>query len=519
MTKRHNKITFKTYNMDQLSLPIQLDSLIPENHLVRIVNSTIENIDVTPLINKYKGGGTSSFNPVMMLKVIVYAYSQRIYSSRRIAKALRENINFMWLSGGNKPDHRTINTFRSSIMKDVIDDVFASVVEFLVEEKYVNFENYFLDGTKIEANANKYSHVWAKNTKRYKNNTQEKVKELLEHIHYENEKENKIYGDNDLEELGNDSEITSKKLENIVKDIDEKLSKKPDDKKSSKIKKDLEKDYIPKIKKYEEQEIILNGRNSYSKTDKDATFLRMKDGGDKNSQTRPGYNIQAGTENQFVIGYSIHQRAGDTGCLIPHLNKLENLLGSLPENIITDAGYGSEENYEYIEEKHLGNYVKYNTFYLEETDKIKNEIFKLENFEYDNQKDEFTCPNGNKMVFKHIKNITTENGYETERRVYEGSGCNKCKLKDKCTKSKSNRTIEISFKLNDFKKKAKNNLCSEKGIELRKKRSIDVESVFGRVKNNWGFKRFFLRGIEKINIEMGLLFTAHNLAKLQTALK
>lgn len=145
--------------MDQLSLPIQIDSLIPENHLVRIVNSTIENIDITSLIAKYKGGGTSSFNPIMMTKVIVYAYSQRIYSSRRIAKALRENINFMWLSGGNKPDHRTINTFRSSIIKDVIDDVFASVVEFLVEEKYVNFENYFLDGTKIEANANKYTHV------------------------------------------------------------------------------------------------------------------------------------------------------------------------------------------------------------------------------------------------------------------------------------------------------------------------------------------------------------------------
>lgn len=519
MTKRHNKITFKTYNMDQLCLPIQIDTLIPENHLVRIINSTIENIDVTPLINKYKGGGTSCFNPVMMLKVIVFAYSQRIYSSRLIAKALRENINFMWLSGGNKPDHRTINTFRSSTMKDVIDDVFASVVEFLVEEKYVNIENYFLDGTKIEANANKYSHVWAKNTIRYKNIARERVKELLEYIDYVNDKENKIYGNNDLEELGNDSDINSEKLENIVKDINEKLSKNPDDKKLAKIKKDLEKDYIPKIKKYEEQEAILNGRNSYSKTDNDATFLRMKDGGDKNSQTRPGYNIQAGTENQFVVGYSIHQRAGDTGCLIPHLNKLENLLGYLPENIITDAGYGSEENYEYIEEKHLGNYVKYNTFYLEEIGKLKNEIFKLENFEYDNQKDEFTCPNGNKMIFKYIKKITTENGYQTERRIYEGSGCSKCKLKDKCTKSKGNRTIEISFKLNDLKKKAKNNLCSEKGIELRKKRSVDVESVFGRIKNNWGFKRFFLRGIEKINIEMGLLFTAHNLAKLQTALR
>lgn len=517
MSRRHNKVTFKTYNMDQLCLPIQLETLIPENHLVRIVNSTIDSIDATPLIKKYKGGGTSSFNPIMMLKVIVFAYSQRIYSSRRIAKALRENISFMWLSGMNKPDHRTINNFRSSIMRDVIDDVFTSVIEFLIKERYVSLENYFLDGTKIEANANKYSYVWAKNTKRYKNNTKEKIKDLLKHIDDVNEAENKLYGDKDLEEFGDESEIDSEKLENIAKQINEKLSKKPNDRNLLKVKKVLEKDYIPKIKKYEEQEAILNGRNSYSKTDKDATFLKMKDGGNKDAPVRPGYNIQAGTENQFVLGYSIHQRAGDTGCFIPHLKKFERLLGELPENIVTDAGYGSEENYEFLEEKNLGNYVKHNMFYQEQTGRIKKNKFRQENFEYDENKDEFICPAGKKMIFKYIKKEKTDNGYETERRVYECVNCNGCELKEKCTKAIGNRTMQISFRFKELKKRANANLCSEKGIKLRKKRGVDVESVFGRIKNNWGFKRLLLRGLEKVNIELGIVFMAHNLAKVALA--
>ena len=141
--------------MEQLKLPMDVEIKIPEKHLVRTVNNAIEKMNINPLLEKYKGGGTSSYHPKMMLKVLVYAYCQRIYSSRQIAKALRENINFMWLSGNSQPDFRTINRFRSSVMKDIIDEVFASVLELLIEEGHVKLENYFLDGTKIEANANK----------------------------------------------------------------------------------------------------------------------------------------------------------------------------------------------------------------------------------------------------------------------------------------------------------------------------------------------------------------------------
>lgn len=226
MTQKHNKVTFKPYNMNQLQLPMAIDDLISDDHLVRIVNNTIDNMNIDPLLDKYKGGGTSSYHPKMMLKVLVYAYAEKTYSSRRIAKALRENINFMWISGGNKPDFRTINRFRSSIMKDTVNDIFASVLELLIETKLVKLENYFLDGTIVEANANKYSYVWKKNTKRYKQNVQTNIKQLLEQIDDINKKENSQYGDFDLEELGENSTITADKIAQTVKEIDEKLAKK-----------------------------------------------------------------------------------------------------------------------------------------------------------------------------------------------------------------------------------------------------------------------------------------------------
>ena len=163
-------------------IPPSWDELIPAEHMVRVVNRAIEQINLEPLLRKYKGGGTSSYHPGMMLKVLVYAYTQRIYSSRQIAKAVRENVNFLWLSGGNQPDFRTINGFRGERMKGVIEEVFTVVLELLVEEGYVKLENYFVDGTKIEANANRHKVVWAKSRAKYEERLREKVKELLKEI-------------------------------------------------------------------------------------------------------------------------------------------------------------------------------------------------------------------------------------------------------------------------------------------------------------------------------------------------
>jgi transposase len=516
MKKRKSKdVVFKPYTMGQLQLPTNLEDLIPENHIVRVVNETIEKMDLAILMKPYKGGGTSSFHPKMMLKVLIYAYTQRIYSSRQIAKALRENVNFMWISANNRPDFRTINRFRGVVMREIMEEVFTAVVALLIEEGYVKLEHYFLDGTKLEANANKYTAVWAKSTGRYKDQLEKKIKELLDDIDRVNEEEDEEYGDRDLEELGEGRPIDAEKIEKKMRELNERLRKEPKDKKLSKVLRKLERDYLPRLKKYEKQEEKLGDRNSYSRTDEDATFMRMKGeppGG--KVWPKPGYNIQIGTEDQFVVGYSVHQRPGDFCCFVPHLEKVKDQLGELPGNVIADGGYGSEENYDYLESAEVGAYVKYKTFHQEQTKKYKNNPFLVHNLAYEEGTDEFLCPAGRRLIYQETSHQETESGYVIVRRHYECEDCQGCALREQCTRATGNRRIQISFQLEQMKNRARANLHSEKGKELRSRRGVEVESVFGRLKWNWGFRRFLLRGKEKVEIEWGLLCIAHNMAKM-----
>jgi len=512
--KSHSRITFKPYYQDQKKLlPPSLNELIPENHMVRFVNDIIDKMNIDHLIQGYKGGGTSSYHPKMMLKVLIYAYTQRIYASRQIAKAVRENIHFMWLSGDNRPDFRTLNRFRSSRLKDTIETVFTTVVEFLLEERLIDLREYFLDGTKIEANANKYSFVWGKATRKFKTRLQTQVKELLKQIDAFNEEENRRYGNKDLAELGEGKEISSEKLSEKVKELEERLSEESSNKPLKKAVKKIKQDYLVRQKKYEEQERILGERNSYSKTDTDATFMRMKEDYMKNGQLKPGYNIQMGTENQFIVGYSIHQRPSDSGLFIPHLEHLKSQLSKLPETIISDSGYGSEENYNYLEKERLNGYVKYNNFHYEQKKQFKENLFRVENLQYDIKTDTYICPAGKRLHYLNTESYKTSNGYQTSRKIYQCEDCEGCMFRDQCHQSKYNRKIRVSPRLNNYKRQARDRLNSEYGKLLRSKRPIEVESVFGQIKHNRLFRRFMLRGLDKVNVEYGLVAIAHNLMK------
>ena len=507
--------TFKAYIQAQpMLMPANLEEMIPDGHLVRVVNAMIEELDLEPLIRQYKGGGTSAYHPKMLLKVLIYAYTQRTFSSRQIAKAIRENIHYLWLSGMNRPDHRTINRFRGVVMKEVVEQVFYGVIEQLFDLGYIDLEKYFVDGTKIEANANKYSFVWRKSTEKNQGKLREKVGRLLKEIDEIEAAEEEKYGEKDLEEMGEGKAIDSEELKKAVQRINEKLKKEPKNKKLKKAKRDLEKDYIAREEKYEQQAKKYKGRNSYSKTDEDATFMRMKEDHMRNGQLKAGYNIQMGTENQFVVGYSVHQRAGDTSCLKEHLEKLKYWLGEYPETLTADAGYGSEENYAYLREKNITAYVKYNTFHYEQKKRYKkNNPYRTENFTYLAETDQYVCPQGKMLGYVFTKKSISSNGYVSDRRIYACSDCQECPVKHACTKSKYNRRLYIGVELQKMKKVAHDNLESPRGKEMRSQRPIEVEAVFGRLKQNWGFRRFLLRGIEKVNTEWGILCIAHNLAK------
>lgn len=274
---------------------------------MRVVNKVVDSLELNSLYGRYKKGGRPAYHPRMMLKVMIYAFTQKIYSSRQIAKALRENINFMWIAGGNKPNFRTINRFRSD-MKEIIEDVFYEIIRLLIEKGYISLQNYFLDGTKIEANANKYSYVWNKSVMNNDRKLDEKIRKHLREIDRIVAEENNIYLDEDLEEMGESRRISAEQVEAVAESIDRKLEENPKDKVLKKKAREFKKDIIPRKQKYEESFSKCQGRNSYSKTDPDATFMRMKEDGRSNGQLKPGYNIQMGWRNSEKPIYSIQVR-------------------------------------------------------------------------------------------------------------------------------------------------------------------------------------------------------------------
>ena len=433
---------FKEYDQEQSWLfPPNLNDMVPKNHVVRVVDHIIEQLDLERLYGRYKGGGRSSYHPKMMLKLVIYAYTQRIYSSRQIAKAARENIYFRWIAGSNTPDFRTINRFRSVRLRSIIDELFYSVVDMLEQLDLIDLKDYFLDGTKIEANANRYTFVWKKSNQKYKASLEKKVKALLIEIDEASKEEDEKYGDKDLEEMGEALDISSEDIEKLAEKINKKLKNEPDNKELKRNAKKVNKDFLPRMKKYEKQEKILDGRNSYSKTDTDATFMRMKDDHMKNGQLKPAYNVQIGTENQFITGYSIHQKAGDTSCLINHIEGLEKNLKKLPDNIIADAGYGSEENYSFFDKNGLNAYVKFNNFHYEQKRKFKKNPFRKENFPYDKKTDSYACPGGQRLKFSETKIEKSTTGYEYTTNYYECENCDGCTLREQCHRSQYNRRI------------------------------------------------------------------------------
>lgn len=502
----NKKVVFKHYDQNQASLlPPSLEDLIPENHPVRTVNEIIERIDITELKKTYKGGGTSSYHPRMLLKVIIYGYLRNIYSSRKIEQALCENIHFMWLSGSARPDHNTIADFRSKRLKENLQKIFNQVVMLLAEEGVLSLQEVTLDGTKLEANANRYTFVWGKAIKRNRERIEQQLRDLWKYVEEIYEDEEQELNEPEFEEL--DAEKVTQAIDAINEALEGKQVKK-------KIKQKLSyarRNWSSKMLEYEEKERILGERNSYSKTDIDATFMRMKEDHMKNGQLKPGYNVQASTNEHYIVNYTLGQTTTDTTLLKEHLKIHKQSYDEKLKEIIADAGYGSEENYEYLEKEEIKAYVKYNYFHKETTSKKHQENpFLADNLHYDEEQDQIICPIGQQMKLIGEETRKTASGYKQKIKKYRARNCLGCPMRGPCHKAKGNRIIQRNANLHRHRQKTKELLLSEVGQEKIKQR-WKVEAVFGNIKQNKGFKRFLLRGIEKVKVEMGLLAIAHNL--------
>ena len=501
------KLAIKSDNRKQnLLLPPSLDELVPENHMVRVVDAVLDRLDISDILSTYRGGGNSAFNPKMMLKVLVFAYLSNVYSSRRIEELLKRDIYFMWLAGMKRPDFRTINYYRGKRLKEGFDTVFTQVVRLLHEEGFVSLKVQYIDGTKIESVANKYTFVWRGSVEKYDARLKAKTEALLRQIEQNHAIENQ---ENPVSE-----ELTAEEVTKRVERIKEKVDADNLGKEERKALKQIETDSVPRMNRYREQLETMGSRNSYSKTDPDATFMRMKEDAMLNGQLKPGYNVQISTENQFITNFGIYQRPTDTLTMISYLESFKARYGMQSEEIVADSGYGSEENYEYMFSNGMTPYVKYNMFHVEQRRGYRNNPFRVSNLFYNPDDDFYVCPMGQKLKFIRQEKRYTASGYQQTVSVYRASRCEGCPLRGQCHKSKRDRQIEVNHTLDDYKARARELLTSEQGIKHRSNRPIEPEAVFGQIKECGRFRRLRLKGLTGAKIDFGLKALAHNLRKL-----
>ena len=489
----------------QVVLPLDLGICIPKDDFVFKVVEICEGLDYTELYKTYVRIWRK-VNPVTLFEILVFAFMNRLFSSREIERACKTDIRFMWLLDGEPaPSDSTISRFMRGHLVEVIEDLFYQFVAKLYEMGEVKYRNLFVDGTKIEAYANKYTFVWKKAVEKNLIKLDKKIETILPVIA-------ERYGftqDITLEECY-DAMVRQAQWLNLVFAVGKGNHK-------TQLQRDIEtlEAFVSKKIEYMSHLGKFGGRNSYSKTDVDATFMHMKEDYMRNGQLKPGYNIQIGVESEYIVGIGSFSNRTDVNTLIPFLKRIQCHTHRKFERIIADAGYESSENYLYLEEHGQECYIKPQNYEISKTRKYKADPYSVENMTYDPKKDEYTCPDGRKLKFRRESKKTTENGYVVATRYYSNDRCGRCPHKNKCHRSqKGYRTVRVNQVLNQYRPKVLEALTSDEGILLRRNRSIQVEGVFGVLKEDYGFRRFLTRGKRNIETQFFLLAFAFNIEKL-----
>lgn len=509
------KLHTKSYNNnDSLFFLLNPNEDISENDPVRIVDAVVESLDLSEFKKLYREKGRCAYYPKMMLKIILYAYMNNIYSCRKIEKAVQRDIHYIWLAAQERPDFVTINRFRNRV-KSEINNIFTQTVLVLAERGFITLDVEYIEGTKIESKANKYTFVWRKTVEKNRAKLQEKIRVLLGRI------DDVIAQDKAAE--SDKVEFTPETQTSLISDLQDSLAaesepsgkeqKKQMREKKKQIK-ELEK-HRDKLNEYDGRLEQMGDRNSMSKTDPDATFMRMKEDAMNNGQTKPGYNLQISAENQFITDFALFPNPTDTLTLIPFFNSFLDRYGHLPSVAVADSGYGSEENYRFMDEAGMEAYVKYNRFHLEQRPRYKPNPFHHDNFHYNADEDYYVCPMGQHMTRIGTAHSKTASGYRSENARYRAQNCKGCPLRCMCYKAKGDRRIiEVNHRLNKYKKKARELLTSEDGLKHRGRRCIEPEAVFGQMKFNMAYRRFRHFGKDKVTMDFAFFAIAFNIKKM-----
>lgn len=507
----------------QLVLPLDIEYLIPSDDQVRLLSQFVDSMWLGGLYWTYhRMEKENQATPRQLLKILIYAYMNHMYSTRRMEEACRRDINFMWLLEGKKvPDHTTLSRFRSLHFAPCAEEVMGEVTEFLYRCGELSGESIFIDGTKIEAFANKYTFVWKKSVTK-------NLEKLLIKLAAFVESCEALYGIKVV--YGNQVQMRHvKKLRKklyAVKEAEGIEFVHGTGKRKSILQKSIEalEGYLEKFKEYTKKLHLCGERNSYSKTDPDATFMRMKEDAMGNGQLKAGYNLQHGVDSEYVVWLSIGPEPTDTTTLIPFLESFEERLGWLYsyKKIVADAGYESEENYGYLDEKGKISFIRPSNYEASKKKSYKNDIGRVEHMSYDAEKDVYICHEGRELPVVGIKSQKTKTGYKREITIYACEDCSGCPRKKECVRGshskkpieERNKTLYISKRFIRYRKEDEERIISDEGCRLRMNRSIQAEGSFGDLKQDRGFRRFMCRGKENVKAEAVLLAIAYNIEKL-----
>ena len=420
----------------QLWIPLDCSIRIPEDDPVRLLNAVAERMDYRAIEAAYSRYGRIEYSAKILTKILVYGYMRKVISTRRIEQACKENICFMYLLEGQKaPDHNTISRFRTNILsKDAGQELLKQLIQMLIEAGLIDLKAVFIDGTKIEANASKYSFVWKKAQVNKMTKLNERIKAELPEIMKKAGIRFHIRETIQLRHLKKlMKQLKAKVRETGIKFVYGKGNHK------SILQRLVEKveNWIDKYKQYIADIHICGERNSYSKTDHDATFMHMKEDYMRNGQLKPGYNVNVATSNEFIVGTYISADRSDVQTLIPFMKQLKkDYEGYDIGKVVVDSGYESEENYCWFEEDPVTElFVKPSNHEAKKAKKYRTDISRRENMAYDPVTDTYTCANGKSIRASYEKHSKSASGLDLTTTVYECSDCDGCPLKEKCVRS------------------------------------------------------------------------------------
>jgi len=503
----------ENYTTNQLVLPLDLEIIIEKDSEVYTYLELTKGINLKKYFGRESNIGRKPKDRVKILNAILFGYMIGYRSLRKIEEACKNDIRFMYLIEGiNPPSHTTINNTMNEI-KDKLDSLLFEINQEIMNREDIELDKLYIDGTKIEADANKYSFKWKKSILKYRDKLYKKISKALPEL-------NELFKEYGYKEIKKKEKYKIKEMEKIVNRLVGLIDSlgiqcvygKGQRKDPIQRIYDTFKEYAHKLNEYKKDlDIIGPHRNSYAKTDHDATFMHMKEDHMRNAQLKPGYNVQIGVSNEYIMVIDAYQNGADHKTFKPILEKYNLMYDKYPTYPVADAGYGSYDNYSYCLENNMELFQKYGLWSKERDPKFKKRIYNKENFRIDKYGN-YRCPN-NKKFIKQYDYSSKYIEYPHTKTKYECLYCSKCRKKKYCTTASGNRTISILNGYKEMKETVSQNLDSELGIELRVQRSIQVEGAFGIIKEDMKFRRFTRTMFSGIKLELNLIAIGYNLKK------